>query len=63
METKEKKLAVTSEIEQLENIEKALMEQLSRTTQKRDEKMQIIRDINSNNKHSMKMKTQNSDHE
>lgn len=57
METKEKKLAVSSEIEQLENIEKALMEQLSRTTQKRDEKMQIIKDINSSNRH---MKTENS---
>jgi len=27
------------------------MEQLSRTTQKRDEKMQVIRDINSSKKH------------
>lgn len=37
------------------------MEQLSQTTQKRDEKMQIIRDINSNNKHNIRMKTQNSE--
>jgi len=47
IETKAKKLAAAEEIENLENIEKALMDQLSRTTQKRDEKMQIIRDINS----------------
>lgn len=37
---------VKSTIDSLENIEKALMEQLSKTTQKRDEKMQIIRTIN-----------------
>jgi len=56
-ETKAKKMECSEGIENLENYEKALMEQLSRTTQKRDEKMQIIRDINSSTKHINK-KTQ-----
>ena len=38
METKAKKMECAQGIENLENYEKALMEQLSRTTQKRDEK-------------------------
>lgn len=54
METKAKKMECAQGIENLENYEKALMEQLSRTTQKRDEKMQIIRDINSSTKHLSK---------
>lgn len=44
---KEEKSHVTGDIEHLEQMEKALMETLSRTTQKRDEKMSIIRTINS----------------
>jgi len=54
METKAKKMECSQGIENLENYEKALMEQLSRTTQKRDEKMQIIRDINSSCLHLSK---------
>jgi len=49
-ETKQKRMQANEEIENLELMEEALMEQLSRTTQKRDEKMQIIRDINSGTK-------------
>jgi len=45
-EMKSEKTQVNSEIENLEAEEKALMEQLSRTTQKRDEKMHVIRQIN-----------------
>jgi len=42
------KSQVSTNIESLEQMEKALMEQLSRTTQKREEKMKIIREINTN---------------